>query len=354
MPRGEQKMNFRKQQLDRYRKYYVTSNLRHLTVRKILNMLRVEWKLGTNNPVLEELYPYTLFVDLSSACNLKCPVCLTGQGEMIPRENRMSVDNYKSIVEPLKDYLYLVFLYNWAEPFLNKDAYEIIEFNHLSNMGSVISSNLSLKIDADSMVDSGLEYLIVSVDGLTQDVYEEYRINGKVELVIANIEKIVQAKRKKKSRSPFIEWQTLVTRKNEHQLKEIEAFAYELGVDAVRFEHMNFYAVTNQSEVENVEKEWLSTDEEFRTFESDRIRIRDNARRKPCYWLWRSAIVYPNGGVNPCCLFDTQDWGNALDEPFLKTWNNEKYQAARNLSRGSGASPSQTICDNCKVPFIWT
>src|SRR5437867_4489419 len=245
-------MRLRKEQVVRYRKYLY--NISHLTAKKLLNILRIEWKFWTNDPVVDGLYPYTLFVDLSNACNLKCPLCPTGLGNLLPRDNRMSLENYKRVVEPLKDYLYQVFLFNNTEPFLNREVYDIIEFNRASNIGSVVSSNLSLKIDARRLVASGLEYLIVSGDGVTQDVYGQYRVNGKVQLVIDNVRRIIEEKRKARSGRPFVEWQCLVTKKNEGQMGTIEKVAYELGVDAVRFADTNLYAI--RGDVEKTEREW--------------------------------------------------------------------------------------------------
>src|SRR5207247_9307123 len=103
-------MRIRKEQVVRYRKYLY--NIRHLTARKLLNILRVEWKFWTNDPVVDGLYPYTLFVDLSNACNLKSPLCLTGHANPLPWYNRTSLENYKRVVERLKDYVYQVFLFH--------------------------------------------------------------------------------------------------------------------------------------------------------------------------------------------------------------------------------------------------
>lgn len=344
-------MHTRKDPLLRYRKYL--QNAEHLTLKKLSNILYSEWKFRTNSPAIDGLHPYVLFVDLSNACNLKCPLCPTGQGSLISRDNLMALENYKKVVEPLKNYLYLVFLFNNTEPFLNRDVYEIIKFNRLSNIGSVISSNLSLKIDSKSLVDSGLEYLIVSGDGVTQEIYEQYRVNGKVQLVIDNVKKIVEEKKRMKSKRPFIEWQCLVNRKNEIELQEIETQAYHLGVDRVTFVETYFYAIQGKPGQTAAEREWLPTKEKFRTFQSEKMRIPDHAKRKPCHFLWRTAIVNSNGGVNPCCLYDTSDWGNIFDQPFSAIWNNDKYQKARRLSKANGSQPSETICDNCQAPFIW-
>lgn len=342
--------NFRKEQLFRYRRY-IAIHLRHATLRKLLNLARVEWRLHTNNPDMKGLAPYLLFVDVSSGCNLRCPLCTMGQRNLIKRKNAMDLPHYRQLVEPIRDYLFEVFLYNWSEPFLNKHIFEIIRWNKVQNIASVISSNLSLPVDADKIVDSGLEYLIVSADGITQDVYERYRVGGKLDLVVENVRKIVEAKQRAGSKYPYIEWQSLITKKNEEQAAQIPPFAYGLGVDAVRLANLNFYST---EQTPDVEEEWLPTQGDFRAFELARQPDYSDDNRKPCYWLWRTSVVNPNGGVVPCCLFDTPDWDNALERPFLDIWNDDQYRKARSLGTGRPADPSvQTSCDNCKASFLF-
>ncbi len=344
-------MKYRKEQLYRYKKY-IGIHARHISLKRLFNLLRIEWRLKTNNPDLQGLYPYVLFVDITNSCNLRCPLCTMGQRNMIPRKSRMDLEQYNRIIEPLKDYLFQVFLYNWSEPLLSKHIYDIIKLNRSYNIGSVVSSNLSLPVDAERLVASGLEYFIVSADGLSQEVYETYRMGGDIRLVIENLSNIIQAREKAKSKYPLIEWQCLVTSKNESELEAIENFAYELGVDAMRFANLNLYSA--EEDLEALEKEWLPANSTYRYFESTRIPDTRMQERLSCYWLWRTAVVNPDGGITPCCLYDTMDWGNALEMPFLEIWNNELYRASRQLSQSKSSDrKTAIICNGCKAPFIY-
>jgi len=262
----------------------------------------------------------------------------------------MSIENYKSLINPLKDYLFQVFLYDWGEPFLNRDIYEIIRFNTSENMGTVVSSNFNIPLDAKRLVESGLEHLIISADGVTQSVYERYRIGGKLDLVLNNLKEVVRAKEEANSKFPYIEWQCLVTRWNEFQLEDIKKTALSWGVDEVRFANINFFTAEDR---QKAEEEWLPQNPIYGVHASKSASTR-KGRRRPCYWLWRTAIVNVNGGVTPCCLFDIPDWGNAFDEPFLSVWNNEKYTEARIRSQESNQIRKiKLVCDNCNAPFIY-
>ena len=342
----------RKEQLFRYKKYFIL-HFPHLTIKKIINILKVEWKLKKNDTNLRNTFPYILFVDPYNKCNLKCPLCFRGKNEIIERENKIDITTYEKLINPLKKYLFQIFLYNNSEPFLNKDIYRIINYNKINNIGTVVSSNLSLKIDPKKMVESGLEYLIVSADGITQEIYEKYRVGGKLDVVVNNIKQIIIEKRRLKSKFPYIEWNCIVTKKNENHIDDIREFAYNLGVDTVRFANVNFF--TEDKERKLKEDEWLPNRAEFREFKSKDFKKRE---RKACFWLWRTAVINPDGSVLPCCLYDTEDFGNSIDNSFLDIWNNEKYLEARSLSLSAskfkgGNNRSNIICRICNADFIY-
>lgn len=341
----------RREQLQRYRRYLATY-LRHATPRKLLNLVRVETRLRGNNPAMHGLAPYFLFVDISNACNLRCPLCQMGRRRTIPRSNRIDIHAYRSLVEPLKSHLFQVFLYNWGEPFLNRDIYEMLSFTSQNNIGTVVSSNLNTPIDASRLVDSGLEYLIVSGDGVTQEVYGTYRVGGDIEKVRANLAAIAEAKRRTGSRYPFIEWQCLVTRHNESHLDRIRTEARRMGADTVRFANLNFFSAEDASAAE---EKWLPLNPAYRSFTSRKTAAKvKRGIRKPCFWLWRTAIVGPDGEVLPCCLYDIKGWGNALDEHVLTVWNNATYREARQRSLNDPKlRTSELICDRCTAPFIY-
>jgi MoaA/NifB/PqqE/SkfB family radical SAM enzyme len=341
-----------KEQFLRHKNYWL-SFLRHLTWRKLVNFVKAETRLRTRHPSVEGLYPYILFMEMSHYCNLQCPLCRTGLKKQIPRKSRMTFETYVKTVEPLKDYLFIIFLYNLGEPFLNPDIQKIIKWNTDANISSVISSNLNLPIDARALVQSRLEFLIISGDGITQEVYEKYRVGGKLDKVFDNLENIAKAKKETGSKFPVIEWQCLVNRWNEPQLEEITKTVYRKGVDQVRFGTLNYYPVDDDKEA--AEKEWAPKNPLYRGHCSESKPDCAALVRKPCYYLWRTAIVNVDGAVAPCCLYDIPSWGNAFDEGFLNVWNNETYkEARRRFCPGGGKKPGMgLVCDGCTAPFLY-
>ncbi len=341
-------MRLFREQLTRYRHYFRTA-LRHMTWRRLCNAARVEWRLWRRDPDMRGVYPYILTVDISNACNLRCPLCARGQRKVARRENRMSLENYVSLVEPPKDHLLLVFLYNWGEPLLNPEIYDIVRWTSEANIATFVSSNLNFPLDAERLVRSGLDHLAISADGITQQVYERYRIGGCLDLVLHNLERLVVARRRLRSSRPYLEWQCLVNRYNEDQLGQIRRRVLALGADEVRFASMNLYSADDPCQAS---QQWLPRNPAYRRFAPKEHKRRRRAVR-PCFWLWRAMVVNPDGGVVPCCLFDTSEWGNALESNPVEVWNNEVYHAARQRFRGGGNhSRRSLICDGCTADFL--
>jgi MoaA/NifB/PqqE/SkfB family radical SAM enzyme len=340
----------RTEQLQRYLEYMRTA-LRYMSPRKLANLLRIEYRLHTNAADLHGCYPYFLFVDISNRCNLRCPLCPTGQGKTIRRENRMDTDTYIRLLSPVKDYLFKVFLFNWGEPFLNPHIYELISYNTAHNIATTVSSNLNLPVDATRLVQSGLRHLIVSGDGITQDVYAQYRKGGSIDRVLHNLETIVAAKRALGSSTPRIEWQCLVTRYTEEHLSTIRKTVRAAGANTVRFASLNFYGL---DDAPRLKQHWLPKNPRYRSLAaSSRRPSRTRARRKPCFWLWRTAVIAADGSVLPCCLYDIGGWGNALDAPLDHIWHGTTYTEARSRSCVGHRPSMDLICDRCEAPFIW-
>lgn len=326
--------------------------LQHLTPRKMANMLRVEKRLLLNDGNLDGLYPHIVVVEASNNCNLRCPLCQMGQRRTIPRKQLMSAEAYKSLILPLAPYVSVAYLQNWGEPFFNKEIYAIIRTNTVLNIGTVVSSNFNIDLDPYRLIDSGLAYLIISGDGITQDVYSKYRRGGDITRVLKNLDALVEAKKLRNSRTPFIEWQCLVTKYNENQLVEIEETARARGANAVKFANINFVCANGDLAIR---EEYLPSNEAFRGDHDFLGPLRKkNGLRKPCYWLWRAAVINVNGGIVPCCLYDVPDWGNVFENDFLSEWNNHFFQEARSRSNASNCDKKMDlICDHCTAPFIY-
>ena len=325
------------------------SALRYFKWKKLLNFWRIEYQLRTGRTKVSG-YPYEWEIDTTNICQLRCPLCSTGRGTIHRDMGVMHFDTFARLIDEIKDYCVWLTLYSWGEPFLNKEIDRFLAYAHQASIATTISTNLNKPLTPDMaqrIIQAGLDTLIVSIDGTTQEVYEQYRVGGWLDRVLANLKLLVDTKQRLRSRTPYIEWQFIVMRQNQHQIPEARAMAREIGVDAIVFKKVDFPLWEQDPEVA---RRWLpvGADKYLRENPFDRPYHEEGAR---CWRLWRSSVVNWDGGCAPCCYLTDKadDFGDVTNAPFRTVWNNDKYQAARELFK-IGVEPAEPVgCVTCPV-----
>ena len=323
--------------------------LRHGTWKKLFNFLRIELQLRMGRTHVSG-YPYEWEIDTTNICQLKCPLCHTGLGTVNRQKGVMHFDLFKKTIDEIKGYSIWLSLYSWGEPFLNKQIDKYVAYAHEANLATIISSNLDKPMTpdmAERLIRSGLDVLIVSLDGTTQEVYEVYRVGGHLDRVLSNINLLAQKKSELGYRTPYIEWQFIVMQQNEHQIPEARRMAKQMGVDGIVFKKVDFPHGKDDPELA---KQWLPV---F----ADSIR-KDKPFAKPyeenglrCWRLWRSAVVNWDGGHAPCCYLTdaSDDFGDVNSNSIKEIWNNDNYLTARGLFKDGFVPTTRVGCVTCNV-----
>ena len=323
--------------------------LRHWSWKKWFNLIRVETQLRIGRSKVWG-YPFEWEIDTTNICQLKCPLCHTGLGTVNRPKGVMHFDLYKKTIDEVKDYCIWLSLYSWGEPFLNNRIDQYIAYAHKANIATMISSNLNKPLTrdmAERLVLSGLDTLIISLDGTTQDVYQVYRVGGHLNRVLDNIKLLVQVRNDLGYKTPYFEWQFIVMRQNEHQVSEAQQLAAELGVDNIVFKRVDFPHGEKDTDLAT---QWLPTGEgsiqRDHPFEKP---YHENGKR--CWRLWRSAVVNWDGGYAPCCYLtdSSDDFGNVSNQSIKQIWNNSNYVAARSLFQDGSVPKANVGCLNCNV-----
>jgi radical SAM protein with 4Fe4S-binding SPASM domain len=180
--------------------------------------------------------------------------------------------------------------------------------------------------DIDDLVSSGLDHMIVSVDGTTQEVYEKYRRGGNLELVLENASAIIAKRNKSRTKRPLIEFKFILFDHNRKQLDEARELSETMGFD-------RFSVVWD-----NASPETAAT--------LKRARSRNLARNRACFWPWSSVVFRWDGTVWPCCS-NRSVMGNIFEQDFAAIWNNERYQRMRKFHRTREPADVARQCAHC-------
>lgn len=337
--------------LKRYRRH-VSKIINYGTPKKLSNLALAEWELRQQKTTLRSL-PYYYIVDVCNVCNLRCPLCPTGNSTISRRQAMLSLGQFKEIFERIEEYALALSVYNHGEPLLNPDVFSIIEHTHRARVGTNMSSNFNWPhpVDINDFIKSGLDYVTVSLDGVTQEAYEKYRIRGDIDEVFENLRRLVSAKKALKSRTPFVEWQFIVFKHNEHEMAQARQLAAEIGVDLLRFVSPGM----QPEDMHNLDlqEKWMPDNPLYWERNPQLVEDRGYVFDRACFYLYRSMFIYPGGGVTPCCFAhdDRQDFGNVYQNNVPEIWNNKMYRSARMLFARQAPSEGreETICDQCTV-----
>jgi MoaA/NifB/PqqE/SkfB family radical SAM enzyme len=224
--------------------------LRKLTFRRVWNATKVLTSFYvtriSGRPVQWGL-PMSISFEPTTSCNLRCPECPSGLRAFTRPTGMLENSFFRQTIDDIyKDILYLIFYFQ-GEPYLNKDFLEMVEYASSKGLYTATSTNAHYLTDeaARKTVESGLDRLIISIDGTTQEVYKQYRVGGNIDKVIQGAKNIVKWKKELNSKTPFVFFQFLVVRPNEHQVEEIKKLGAEVGVDEVRFKTAQVYDYEN-------------------------------------------------------------------------------------------------------------
>lgn len=290
-------------------------------------------------------YPVSISFEPTTSCNLRCPECPSGL-RAFTRSTGMLEKSFftRTIDEIHKELLYLIFYFQ-GEPYLNPDFLDMVKYASDKGIYTATSTNAHFINDAIARrtIESGLDRLIISIDGTTQDVYKQYRIGGNIDKVIEGAKNIVKWKKALNSKTPFVFFQFLVVKPNEHQIEDIKRLAKEVGVDEVRFKTAQVYDY--KTDPNNL----IPDNEKYSRYKknADGSFSAKNKLANHCWKMQQGNVITWDGLVVPCC-FDKDamhQLGNLKNQSFKEVWHNENYQRFRRELMKSRKNID--ICANC-------
>jgi radical SAM protein with 4Fe4S-binding SPASM domain len=322
--------------------------LRKMTLRRLWNATRVFASYQASKWTGRSIqwgYPVSISFEPTTSCNLRCPECPSGLRAFTRPTGMLQKDFFRETIDQLsKDLMYLVFYFQ-GEPYLNPAFLEMVRYASSKKIYTATSTNAHYLTDdvAKRTVESGLDRLIISIDGTTQETYKQYRVGGNLQKVMDGAARVVKWKKELKSQTPFIIFQFLVVRHNEHQVEDVKKLAREIGVDQVRLKTAQVY------DYENDPNQLIPLNQKYSRYKKDsqgKTVFRGN-NANHCWRLWHDPVITWDGAVVPCCFDkDAQHkLGNLKEQSFKELWKNTNYRRFRTQVLESRKNID--ICANC-------
>ncbi|MBL0314701.1 MAG: SPASM domain-containing protein [Flavobacteriales bacterium] len=318
-----------------------------LSTRKIWNMLRtwISFHISRNTKnTIHPAMPVSISIEPTTACNLGCPECPSGL-KMFSRETgNIKQDDAKKWLHEMAPFITYINFYFQGEPFIHPGFLDLVKLASSYNIYTSTSTNGHFLHDdlARKTVESGLDRLIISIDGTTQEVYEQYRIHGTLDKVLAGAKNIIRWKKTLKKNTPHVIFQFLVVKPNQHQIDDVRVLARELGVDEVRFKTAQVYDYQNG----NVLIPTLEKYSRYRKNADGTYSVK-NRLDNHCWRMWSGTVVTWDGKVVPCC-FDkdaSHQLGDLREQTLAEVWNSKKYRHFRESLFKNRCEID--ICANC-------
>jgi radical SAM protein with 4Fe4S-binding SPASM domain len=256
----------------------------------------------------------------------------------------LSSNLFRTTIDELHRSLLYLILYFQGEPYLHPQFLELVRYAASKKIYTATSTNAHYLTDANAKktVESGLDRLIISIDGTTQETYEAYRVGGKLEKVLEGTRNILKWKKELKSQTPHVIFQFLVVQPNEHEVEEIKKLAKELGVDAVGLKTAQIYDYQEGSPLIPLNPKYTRYNRN-----TDGSYSIKNALQNHCWKMWHSCVITWDGKVVPCCFDKDAHYklGDLQNHTFQKVWRSEAYTKFRKQLIHSRQEVE--MCKNC-------
>lgn len=320
--------------------------VRGMPLKKRLNLLASGLNLFFRR-LVPWTWPIRLQIELVNYCNLRCPICPIGTGDLDRPPTKMDLDFYEKIMEEVGPYLVTVILWAWGEPLLHPQFPEAVRIAAKHGVPVLVSTN-GQNLNKDRVLEGLIEapptYLIVAIDGLTNRTHALNRPGAQLERAVEGVRRLAEMKRERQQEYPLLHMRYIVTRHNQHEVGRVKDFAIENGFD---FLSVRSLVIIDADESEHRAR--VPDLERFRAYDYDH-----GERVKRDDYVCQHAFLYPavfaDGTVVPC----DQDFNArhaygriGVDGSFAEIWFGQKAAAVRKTIRS--ARETFSFCRNC--PF---
>jgi radical SAM protein with 4Fe4S-binding SPASM domain len=288
--------------------------------------------------------PISIAIEPTTSCNLRCPECPSGLRSFTRPTGMLQADLFKKTIDELANTLAYLTFYFQGEPYLHPKFLDLVQYASSRKIYTATSTNAHYLSEqmARRTIESGLDRIIISIDGTSQETYEAYRVGGNLDKVLEGARTIVRLKKELKSVTPLVVFQFLVVKPNEHQIDAVHKLAKEIGVDHVALKTAQIYDYKNGSELMPIIDKYSRYQKE-----KDGTYSIKNELLSHCWKMWQSCVITWDGKVVPCCFDKDAHYvmGDLAQQSFKEIWTSKNYNSFRETILRS--RDEIEMCRNC-------
>jgi MoaA/NifB/PqqE/SkfB family radical SAM enzyme len=290
-------------------------------------------------------WPIEMGIELTTACNLRCPVCPIGAGVFERTGQVMDLAMLEELMREAGPYLLQTCLWGWGEPLLAPHFARAVGIVRRRGVLPIMSTN-GQNLDHDD-VQQGLteeppEYLIVALDGLTNETFQSNRPGARLEPALEGVRRLARMKRQRRQAVPVLHMRYIVTAHNQHEVPDVVSFARAHEFDMVSFRTLSIIDTD-----ESAHRRQVARAEEFRSYDYDRGR-RVRRRDFVCEQAFIGPTVFADGSVVPCVQDFNASYAFGQIGPggsFGDIWFGERAAEVRHTIK---TAPEEfTVCGRC-------
>jgi len=318
----------------------------HMPVRKRLNMLRTGANLIYRRTHAWG-WPMHMHIELTNYCNLKCKVCPTGSGRLKRKPASIEVSLFERLLKEVGFYPLVIALWGWGEPLLHPQLADILRITQGLGVTTLVSTNGQNLNDEEvhrALINYPPTYLIVCLDGLTDETLSAFRVGAKLDNALSGVRRLAELKRQKGAQLPVLHLRYIVMKHNEHEVAKVPEFARRNGFDVATIRTLSII-----DSPEDMHREFIPADERWKAYG-----YKDGQRISRTDFICEKAFTFPavfaDGTVVACdqdCNAQ-QPLGRLTDgSSFKDIWWSKRAAEVRKTIRDNPDSFS--FCRNC--PF---
>lgn len=297
-------------------------------------------ELEAGKTILES-YPRRLVFELTNACNLNCVMCGRNAADFKPTMFDMNI--FRSF-EPLMDTVEEVTLMGWGEPTIHPHFNEMLEIiNKHSARKYFCSNGMNLQKIKNAIFDYRVDVFAISLDGATDETNGRIRRGSKIQQITEDLEEIVEIKKERGLKYPWINFVFCAMRSNIKELPDLVRLAAKIGIEEVKVVYLTVFNEELMNEslwgqgklVRDTFEEAIRVGEEFGIVLKLPHYVGEDIAgdyyHKDCFVSWRDFFLGSDGYVRPCMSTPVQFFLYDPNKPFLDMWNALEYQNYRKI-----------------------